>query len=74
MLTPIRIFEGSFGGPTVFENPEFISPAAVRASMKRQGGEKYRSRKEGQGERDERGKRRREEVGEDELARSRVFA
>lgn len=28
-LSVIRIFEGSFGGPTVFENPEFISPNLV---------------------------------------------
>lgn len=74
VLTPIRIFEGSFGGPTVFENPEFVSPASVRASMKRDAGHRYRGRKEREGERGERGKRRREEVPEDELGRGRVFA
>ena len=58
----------------MFENPEFISPAAMRASSKREAGVKYRSRKEGEEERRERGKRRREEVGEDELDRKRVFA
>ena len=26
VLTPIRIFEGSFGGPTVFENPGTSPP------------------------------------------------
>lgn len=70
MLTPIRIFEGSFGGPTVFENPEFVSPASV----KREAGDKYRTRKYGDSERMERGKRRREDAGEDELDRKRVFA
>ncbi|RSH93365.1 Ribosome bioproteinsis protein brx1 [Saitozyma podzolica] len=74
VLTPIRIFEGSFGGPTLFANPEFISPAAVRASVKREAGQKYRVRKEGEMDRDERRKRTREEVPEDQLARKKVFA
>ncbi len=74
VMTPIRIFEGSFGGPTVFENPEFISPAATRASVKRAAGEKYRARKETENERDVRRKRQRDDVGEDELSRKRVFA
>jgi ribosome biogenesis protein BRX1 len=74
VLTPIRIFEGSFGGPTVFENSEFISPASVRASAKRAAGEKYRQRRGEEDEREERGKRLREEVGEDELSRKKVFA
>jgi ribosome biogenesis protein BRX1 len=74
VLTPIRIFEGSFGGPTLFSNPEFVSPAAVRASIKREAGQKYRVRKEGEAEREERRKRQREGVPEDDLARKRVFA
>ncbi|ORX37807.1 putative ribosomal large subunit assembly and maintenance-related protein [Kockovaella imperatae] len=74
VMTPIRIFEGSFGGPTLFQNAEFVSPTAMRAGVKRAQGEKYRVRKEGQSERDERGKRRREEVGEDQLSRKKVFA
>ncbi len=41
--------------------------------MKRDAGDSYRARKESDGERTERGKRRREEVGEDELARKKVF-
>lgn len=41
--------------------------------MKRDAGDSYRARKESEGERMERGKRRREEVGEDELARKKVF-
>ena len=73
VLTPIRIFEGSFGGPTVFENSEFVSPSAVRSSMRREAGDKYRSRKQDEGERRERGKRRREDVGEDQLGRKKVF-
>lgn len=74
VLTPIRIFEGSFGGPTVFANQEFVTPAATRASLKREMGAKYRARKEGEDERDERLQRIQDELGEDELARDKVFA
>jgi ribosome biogenesis protein BRX1 len=58
----------------VFENPEFVSPAAMRASVKRAAGIKYRARKGDEDERQDRSKRRKEDVGEDELARSKVFA
>ena len=44
VMTPIRIFEGSFGGPTLYENADFVSPNAVRAEQRREGGEKYVSR------------------------------
>ncbi|ORY34794.1 putative ribosomal large subunit assembly and maintenance-related protein [Naematelia encephala] len=74
VLTPIRVFEGSFGGPTVFENPEFVSPAAMRASAKRSAGDKYRVRKDEEADRDVRGKRRREALPEDTLSRKKVFA
>lgn len=29
VLNPIRIFEGSFGGPTLFQNPHYVSPNDV---------------------------------------------
>ena len=74
VLTPIRLFEGSFGGPTLFHNAEFVTPAATRASLKKAMGEKYRSRKGGEIDREERDKRRKVEVGEDELSRDKVFA
>ena len=74
VLTPIRLFEGSFGGPTLFHNGEFVTPAATRASIKKAMGEKYRLRKGTEIDRDERDKRRKVEVGEDELARDKVFA
>lgn len=73
-MTPIRIFEGSFGGPTVFENSEFVSPASVRASVKREAGAKYRQRREEEDGRDDRRKRTKEELGEDILSRNKVFA
>lgn len=34
VMTPIVILEGSFGGPKVFENKEFVSPNAVRAAIR----------------------------------------
>ncbi|CAK9781995.1 putative ribosomal large subunit assembly and maintenance-related protein [Cutaneotrichosporon oleaginosum] len=74
VLTPIRIFEGSFGGPTVFANQEFVTPAATRASIKREAGQKYRARKAVEDEREDRVKRIRADVGEDELAVDKVFA
>ncbi|WVR08108.1 hypothetical protein IAU60_005154 [Kwoniella sp. DSM 27419] len=74
VLTPIKVFEGSFGGPTLYSNSEFVSPAATRASYKKEAGQKYRVRKQGETQREERRKRVREEVGEDELARKKVFA
>ncbi|WRT69642.1 uncharacterized protein IL334_006631 [Kwoniella shivajii] len=74
VLTPIRIFEGSFGGPTLYSNPEFISPAATRASIKKDAGQKYRIRKEGETQREERQKRLREDLPEDQLSRKKVFA
>ncbi|CAE6497665.1 unnamed protein product [Rhizoctonia solani] len=72
VLTPIRIFEGAFGGATVFSNPEFITPAAIRSQFKRAQGEKYRARKESQAERGARREERRRD--EDELAVRKVFA
>ncbi|KAL7425068.1 Ribosome biogenesis protein brx1 [Cryptotrichosporon argae] len=74
VLSPIRIFEGSMGGPTVFANEEYVSPAATRASAKRAQGDKYRARKATQQDREDRRKRHRDDVGDDELARARVFA
>ena len=29
-LDPIKIFAGSFGGPTLFSNPSYVSPNQVR--------------------------------------------
>jgi hypothetical protein len=44
-LTPARhahvrrqIFAGSFGGATLYDNPDYVSPNAVRASIKRKVG------------------------------------
>lgn len=29
VLNPIRMFSGSFGGPTLYQNPTFVSPNEV---------------------------------------------
>ncbi|KAG6334770.1 hypothetical protein ID866_4322 [Astraeus odoratus] len=72
VLTPIRIFEGAFNGATVYSNPEFITPAAIRSVLKQQKGAKYRNRKDAQEESARRKELRRRE--EDALSVSKVFA
>lgn len=44
VLNPIRIFEGSFGGPTLFQNPHYVSPNDLRHLMRKRGAQKYMSR------------------------------
>jgi ribosome biogenesis protein BRX1 len=46
VLTPIVIQEGSFGGPLIYENKEFVSPNQVRADLRRQKGVKHTARAE----------------------------
>jgi len=72
VLTPIRIFEGAFGGATVFANPEFVSPAQVRSIRRRERGDRYKERKLAQHERASRQIERKR--GEDPLAVAKVFA
>ncbi|KAJ7526823.1 hypothetical protein O6H91_16G024500 [Diphasiastrum complanatum] len=40
-LNPIKIFSGSFGGQTLYENPFYVSPNLVRSQEKRQKAGKY---------------------------------
>jgi len=72
VLTPIRIFEGAFSGTTVYSNPEFISPSAVRSAIRREKGTKYGQRKDAEVESSKRKELRKRD--EDELAVSKVFA
>eukprot|EP00615_Pteridomonas_danica_P011601 CAMPEP_0114366744 /NCGR_PEP_ID=MMETSP0101-20121206/29524_1 /TAXON_ID=38822 ORGANISM="Pteridomonas danica, Strain PT" /NCGR_SAMPLE_ID=MMETSP0101 /ASSEMBLY_ACC=CAM_ASM_000211 /LENGTH=165 /DNA_ID=CAMNT_0001515995 /DNA_START=1 /DNA_END=498 /DNA_ORIENTATION=+ len=46
VLTPIRIFAGSFGGPTLYVNPKYVSPNTIRHDLKANKGSKYAARKE----------------------------
>jgi ribosome biogenesis protein BRX1 len=45
VLDPIRIFRGSFGGQTLFQNPNFVSPNEIRAMAYRAKGQSYDVRK-----------------------------
>jgi ribosome biogenesis protein BRX1 len=44
VLTPILILEGSFGGPKIYENKQYVSPNFVRAQAKQKQAEEARSR------------------------------
>mmetsp|Transcript_41173 Transcript_41173/g.63447 ORF Transcript_41173/g.63447 Transcript_41173/m.63447 type:complete len:327 (-) Transcript_41173:93-1073(-) len=46
VLNPIRIFRGSFGGQTLFQNPDFVSPNEIRAMQYKRKGNSYMQRKE----------------------------
>ncbi|EST08481.1 Brix domain protein [Kalmanozyma brasiliensis GHG001] len=72
VLSPIRVFEGSFGGATVFENPEYISPNAIRHMVRKQKGNKYADRVNQQDSL--RLKKDRLKPKEDALSRNKVFS
>ncbi|RDX75433.1 Ribosome biogenesis protein BRX1-like 1 [Mucuna pruriens] len=40
-LNPIKIFGGSFGGPTLYENPFYVSPNQIRSLEKRKKAGKF---------------------------------
>lgn len=46
VLTPIVIQEGSFGGPIIYENREFVSPNQVRSDLRRNKATKHHARAE----------------------------
>ncbi|KAI1280420.1 Ribosome biogenesis protein BRX1 -like protein [Halotydeus destructor] len=43
-LNPIKIFEGSFGGPVIWSSPFYISPNAYRRTLLTEAKDKYRER------------------------------
>lgn len=43
-MTPIIILEGSFGGPVIYENKEFVSPNAVRTELRNRRAQKFNAR------------------------------
>ncbi|KAK0451119.1 ribosome biogenesis protein BRX1 [Armillaria borealis] len=61
----------AFGGATVYSNPEFISPAAIRSSIRQEQSKKYNIRKDAEQETSRRKEHRKRD--EDELAVSKVF-
>jgi len=38
VLIPIRIFSGSLGGATLYQNPAFVTPNKERSTMKKNKG------------------------------------
>lgn len=40
-MNPVKIFSGSFGGPIIYDNPEYVSPNAIRAALKKSTQSKY---------------------------------
>lgn len=51
VLTPIVILEGSFGGPVIYENKEFVSPNQVRSEIRLKKAGRYNQRAEAEIER-----------------------
>uniref|UniRef100_A0A7S2RF24 Brix domain-containing protein n=1 Tax=Mucochytrium quahogii TaxID=96639 RepID=A0A7S2RF24_9STRA len=54
VLNIIKIFESSFGGRTLFDNEEYVTPNTVRRMEKRGKGATYKKRKMEEGKRGER--------------------
>lgn len=46
VLTPIVILEGSFGGPVIYENKEFVSPNQIRSDLRKAKSGRYNRRAE----------------------------
>ncbi|GMG26623.1 unnamed protein product [[Candida] boidinii] len=46
VLTIITILEGSFGGPKIYENKEYVSPNVVRAQLKQKSSEQAKKRQD----------------------------
>jgi ribosome biogenesis protein BRX1 len=74
VLTVVKMFEGSFGGRPLFENPKYVSPNEERAERKRELGEKYSTKKKAVKISEEYRKDLEEAVPVDELSNRRVFA
>ncbi|KAF9359334.1 Ribosome biogenesis protein brx1 [Mortierella sp. NVP85] len=72
VMNPIRVFDGSFGGQTAFENPEFVSPNVVRANIRNAKASRYKSRMEAMSKRDE--KLKESVLPEDPLSEKNVFS
>jgi ribosome biogenesis protein BRX1 len=76
VLTLILILEGSFGGPVIYENKEYVSPNQVRREIRMKKAGRYRGRIEGRRDREGRKKNMGLEVGggrKDELDSGLLF-
>lgn len=47
VLTPILVQEGSFGGPIIYENKQYVSPNQVRREVRMKKATKYNKKKDG---------------------------
>jgi len=54
VLTPIRLFAGSFGGSTLYKNEKYISPNMMRFEVRSSKHDRYMKRKKSQRDRRER--------------------
>mmetsp|Transcript_9885 Transcript_9885/g.14470 ORF Transcript_9885/g.14470 Transcript_9885/m.14470 type:complete len:101 (+) Transcript_9885:56-358(+) len=48
VMNPIRIFSGSFGGQTLYQNEDFVSPNDIRSMQMKGKGHTYQQRKQKQ--------------------------
>lgn len=46
VLNPIRVFACSFGGPTLYQNGEYVSPNTARSARKKRAGTKFEDRQQ----------------------------
>ncbi|KAF9998527.1 Ribosome biogenesis protein brx1 [Entomortierella chlamydospora] len=72
VMNPIRTFDGSFGGQTAFENPEFVSPNVARAKVRNAKAGRYKDRMEALAKRDQ--KMKDAVLPDDPLSEKNVFA
>ena len=47
VLTPILVLEGSFGGPVIYENKQYVSPNQLRSEVRLRKASKYADRRDG---------------------------
>lgn len=74
VLTPIKLFEGSFSGPCLWENKEFIPPVQAMKQNKTEAALKYVGRKDQETERTIRKEKIKEMMVDDELEKRKIFA
>ncbi len=56
VLVPIRVFSGSLGGATLYENQAYVSPNEIRAATKGNKGDRFKERAKAKSDRTERAK------------------
>lgn len=46
VMNPVKIFDGSFGGQALWENPDYVSPSKYRQQLKKKAKDRYVNRME----------------------------